>query len=414
MKPIFGLSPRNILSALLIALTALALLCGYEFVRSSAQSIFISTYGSRYLPHAMALIPIMAIALVYAYGWLLSLFGAKRAFMISSLFCALIFVAARQVLMTGVKPVAVFLFLFKETYVMLLVEQLWALINSSTVAKEGRVLYGPICGIAAMGSVTGGFLVGKLSTILGTNNLPLLAAASLLLTALLGWATFTYMGEPKPELPDEKLGKDHSGLRAFFKDPRLLYLAIVVMLAQAMAMVLDIQLSHYVQKTITAVDLRTQWFGLFYGYLNSGSVVFQFIVAPLLLKFVGPRIMHRSIPVVHIVFAAISVFVPSLRTAAIALWIFKVVDYSIFRAVKELTYVPFSYDVRYRAKQLIDVFGYRSAKGIVSVIMALLTSLASMPVIGYGISAMVLACAWMVGAVKLTENVSAKGGSASG
>ncbi len=404
MKLIFGITPRNLLSALLMALTSLVLLCGYEFARSSAQSIFISTYGAKYLPHAMALIPIMAIAIVYAYGWILSLFGAKRAFIISCLFCALIFVAAQQVLVAGFKPVAVFLFLFKETYVMLLVEQLWALINSSPAATEGRVLYAPICGIAALGSVMGGFLVGFLSTRLGTNNLPLLVAVSLVFTALLGWVTFQYIGEPQPELADEKLGRDHSGIKAFFKDPRLLYLAIVVMLAQAMIMVLDVQLSHYVQLAIPTLDLRTQWFGMFYGYLNSGSVVFQFVVAPLLLKFVGPRLVHRGIPLVHIVFAAISVFVPSLRTAAIALWIIKVVDYSVFRAAKELVYVPFSYDVRYRAKQLIDVFGYRSAKGIVSVIMALLTSLANMPVIGYGVSAVVIACAWVFGAVKLTGN----------
>jgi AAA family ATP:ADP antiporter len=405
MKTIFGMAPKNLVAAFLIAITAAALLCGYEFARSSAQSIFITTYGAKYLPHAMAFIPVMAIGMVYGYGWLLSLFGARRSFMISTLTCSFIFVVARQLVVSGIKPAAIFLFLFKETYVMLLVEQMWSLINSSNIAKEARVLYGPICGIAALGSVAGGFAVGNLSVSMGTGNLPLLAAFSLIFTACLGWIMFHFIGEPKPELAEEKLGKDHSGLKAFFKDRRLLYLAIVVMSAQAIAMVLDIQLSHYVQKTILEQDLRTRWFGNFYGVLNLGSVVCQFIVAPFLIRFVSLRKIHLGIPLLHVVVIGVSIFVPSLRTAAVALCVFKVVDYSVFRAAKELTYVPFSFDVRYRAKQLIDVFGYRSAKGFVSVVLALLTSLANMPVVGYGISALVLAGGWLVGAERLTGKI---------
>ena len=46
-----------------------------------------------------------------------------------------------------------------------------------------------------------------------------------------------------------------------------------------------------------------------------------------------------------------------------AFFVFKVFDYSLFRGAKELIYMPLDFDSRYRAKELIDVFGYRSAKG---------------------------------------------------
>jgi ATP/ADP translocase len=44
--------------------------------------------------------------------------------------------------------------------------------------------------------------------------------------------------------------------------------------------------------------------------------------------------------------------------------VFKVLDYSVFRAVKELLYVPLSFDARYRAKEIIDAFVYRASKGM--------------------------------------------------
>ena len=46
----------------------------------------------------------------------------------------------------------------------------------------------------------------------------------------------------------------------------------------------------------------------------------------------------------------------------LAFALFKTIDYSTFRAAKEILYIPLSFDARYRAKEVIDVFGYRFGK----------------------------------------------------
>jgi len=51
-----------------------------------------------------------------------------------------------------------------------------------------------------------------------------------------------------------------------------------------------------------------------------------------------------------------------------------VLDYSVFRASKEILYIPLSFDARYRAKEVIDAFVYRGAKGALSGIFAVLGS----------------------------------------
>ena len=49
---------------------------------------------------------------------------------------------------------------------------------------------------------------------------------------------------------------------------------------------------------------------------------------------------------------------------------FKCIDYSLFRAAKELLYIPLSYDAKYRTKGIIDVFAYRFGKGAASLFEA--------------------------------------------
>ena len=47
--------------------------------------------------------------------------------------------------------------------------------------------------------------------------------------------------------------------------------------------------------------------------------------------------------------------------------VIKTFDYSIFNIIKEMLYVPLKTDEKFKAKAIIDVFAYRSAKALASV-----------------------------------------------
>ena len=79
-------------------------------------------------------------------------------------------------------------------------------------------------------------------------------------------------------------------------------------------------------------------------------------------------------PLIHVGAITLAFLEPSVFTVGLALFVFKAFDYSLFRAAKEVLYVPLSYDERYRAKEIIDVFGYRAGKGGTSVPIAALQS----------------------------------------
>jgi hypothetical protein len=61
----------------------------------------------------------------------------------------------------GWKPARVVLFIFKESYVVLLIEQIWSYIDSTLDPKAAKRLNGPICGVAGIGAVTGGLVLGQ-------------------------------------------------------------------------------------------------------------------------------------------------------------------------------------------------------------------------------------------------------------
>jgi ATP:ADP antiporter, AAA family len=369
MRPaatIMGIEARRVWAAGAVAMSAMFLLCGYEFVRSVSQSLFVKAYGAESLPAVMALGPVGVLLMIYGYGRILSVTGAKRAILLSSLLTGLAILVCHAAIRGGSRAATAILYVLREAYIVLLVEQIWAFINSTVSVGEGRRLNGPVCGIASLGAIAGGLLVRRYAVALGSNDLLLFAALSLAPTGLMAALAYQLGGEPQPSEEEAGGRLGHLGLRVLLRNPTLRRLALLVALTQVVSTAVDLQFNRLVAAAIPGADERTAWLGGFYGALNGFSALFQFVVAPLLLRFASLRAVHLAVPAVHLGTCALALAFPLLLTASAALMCFKVLDYSVFRAAKELLYIPLSYDARYRAKEIIDAFGYRFAKGVTS------------------------------------------------
>ena len=127
-------------------------------------------------------------------------------------------------------------------------------------------------------------------------------------------------------------------------------------------------------------------------------------MAPIVLHYIAFKYIHPSIPVIHIGAAALLIARPSLFTGALAYFLFKSFDYSIFRASKEIFYIPLSFDCRYRAKVVIDTFGYRASKGGIAGIFSLAVMIfKSVPGAIYASIALGSAFTWMATVKKLVH-----------
>ena len=357
---------RPVAGALAMGFAASFLLCGYEFVRSVTSSLFIGAYGAHNLPYVMTMAPVGTFLMIWGYGWLLSRFGSRMTLFLTSLISGGGILACYGGIQAGFNPAVAVLYVLREAYIVLIIEQYWSFINSTLRDEEGRKYNGPICGIASVGAICGGLIVGQTAKMLGSEHLLLFAGFSLLPAAGLAWWAYGLGGVPVQD--KEKHGKLALGL--FGENPKLRYLAGLIFATQMVSAVLDLRFSGLVEEALPLKDERTAYFGNFYALLNTCAFVFQFGVASVLLRVASLRAVHLGIPVVHLVTCAVLLVYPTLFTGALAYLVFKTIDYSVFRAAKELVYIPLSFDARYRAKEVIDAFGYRASKGVTSGLIA--------------------------------------------
>ena len=438
----------------MMAVSASFTLAGYEFIRSSSTVLFKSDWGADRLPFVMAAMPVVVLVGVAAYGWILNQLGPRRTLLVTSLGSSLMIFACYLALLADSKAITPVLFLFKEFYIVLLIEQYWSYINSSLQQQTARKVNGPITGIAGIGAALGGTLVGLSAETLGTETLVLLAALALLPGTLVSDLAYRFHGEPavpngeagpgKPPVyyaeagqtlikeagkhdaeagqalineagkhdaetvPEQRVhgsGKRPTlGLGLFRNNPVLLSLLSLVLVTQVVAAVLDLKFQSLLSLEYAGEqDRETAFQGWFWGTLNSVVLLLQFVLAPLLLSFLALRWVHLLMPLVHLAAIAAAIMAPSVFTVGLAFFLFKAFDYSIFRAAKEVLYVPLGFEERYRAKEVIDVFGYRTGKGASSVAIVIAQKAGLVMTNYYLAIAMVMAMIWLALIFPLTR-----------
>lgn len=361
---------KAIAAAVLVGLAAMCALAGYELVRSSSNTLFRTAYGKQRLAWIMAVTPAGVALMLYAYGRLLTWLGPRRTLLATTLGSAAIIAACYAALRASWRPAAAVLFVVREAYIVLLIEQYWSFLNSTLGSDWARKLNGPVCGVASLGAIAGASLVALLATRTGTAALLLIGAASTIPAAVLAHLAYRRCGEPAPERPARRTGA--LALPLFRQHRVLVLLVAIITLTQALSTCLDLSFQSRLHDAFASPDQQTSWSGAFFAWLNACAAFMQFIVAPLALKLLPLPFVHLAIPLLNLAMCLWALLQPSLRSAAAAFLAFKSLDYSLFRAAKELLYIPLPFDARYRAKEVIDVFAYRFGKGATSTAIAIL------------------------------------------
>ena len=215
----------------LIGVSAAFLFGGYELVRSPTNTLFKAAYGTAALPYAMAAVPPTLVVVLYVYGRLLSWIGPRRTLIATTLASCLLIAGAYGAIAKGWAFGAAILYVTREAYIVLLMEQYWSFLNSSLGEANARRLNGPICGIGSAGSIVGAMLVESLAKPMGPEPLLLIAAAITLPTVVFVYLAYRVGGQPKPAPSEPRT--DSLGAAALLRQPVLGILLAVVLLTQA-------------------------------------------------------------------------------------------------------------------------------------------------------------------------------------
>ena len=357
-----------------------AIICGfciqaeYSVTKPTSNSIFIAHYGVALFPYVwLAIVPINLLAVTF-YNRFLSLIGCFPLFLI--ILSITIFINTFSAIFIGDYPSFSFvLYIWKDIYILFMFQHLWSIMHSIIQIKRAKYLYGILFGFGGLGSVFGSLIPSFFAVKIGSEYL---LFATIPIYAVFTFAYFFLLkksGFLKTLAPQDKpfLNQDQKsfmeGFKLFHKSSTLKFILVIVVLMQFAVTVMDYEYNTFLENIFPDQDLRTQFSGRLWGIVNAASLLFQFIASFLLLQFIGLRKSHLLIPGILLANGIGYLLRPTFGMIIYSFSVIKTFDYSIFNIIKEMLYIPLKKDEKFKAKAIIDIFAYRSAKAFASLLI---------------------------------------------
>jgi len=197
-----------------------------------------------------------------------------------------------------------------------------------------------------------------------------------MLSAIICWALGYVDGQSQVRGKDNWPTDFAEGFRVMANSRYLMIMLALVVVVQVVITLVDYQFNTMLQQSYPDTDTRTGVIGQVYGAIDNGAIVLQLATGPI-LKALGVPITLLAIPVILAGAVAGFAVAPRFATAAIAKVASKCFDYSLFRAAKEILYIPLSFAEKTQGKAIVDMLAYRVAKGGVSVLLMALIAMSA-------------------------------------
>lgn len=283
------------------------------------------------------------------------------------------------------------LYVWKDVYIVIMLEIVWSWANVVFRSTTARWAYGFFCAAGSLGSICGNLTVGMLASRFGTSSNLLFA---LPLFAVIGWvATWPAAQAARHRFAAAKQHPVDFELRPTTRRYLVLMLSLIV-IVQLVITWLDFVYNQTLETAYPEVDARTAVTGQVYAAIDSVALILQLSTGALVRALTLPVVLVGIPTLVGASVGALLAW-PGFVSAAASKTLSKAMDYSLFKASKEMLYLPLNYGEKTRAKAIIDMFGYRSAKGAASVLLMLLVSVVTVPAL-VALTFFGIVCWWLL------------------
>ncbi len=379
-----------------------------SITRASANSIFLSAYTAKQFPTAWLVSVFLNFGIVTFYNHFLPRMGCIRM-LILSVACALCMNTFSAFYVQSFSFLPFILYLWKDIFVILMFQQLWSVIHATMNIARAKYLYGIVFGMGGLGSVAGSLLTGSYAVSLGSEKL-LLTTLPFYLIIIASYCIALKVREKVSDKQNIDVMRTDStdvmgGMKLIRKSTFLKFILLIVLAMQISSTILDYQFSSYLEKAFVIQDLRTAFLGKFFGIVNTVNILLQFIGSYLLVRVIGLERSHLVIPIVLALYAVGFLIFPTFPFICLYFANIKALDYSIFGIIKEMLYIPLKVDEKFKAKAIIDVFAYRTAKACASLIIVALgciTSISLNTLLSWGV--LLIFFAWMIAVLALFKH----------
>lgn len=359
----------ELLFLLFAVISSFCITAEYAITRPTINAIFITTFTAKLVPYAWLITIPLNLCIVGLYNRFLPRWGPMRMFYTTVATTMTLNLIAASVLQQA-PSLSFFFFMWKDIYVLLMFQQVWSVIHASTKQTKAKYLYGIMFGLGGLGGVFGSIVPGFMATRFGSENLLFMTAPIFLLFML----AFTGMMKARKGMDNVQEitleAKDTKGGIALIRASHYLkYILLIVVFMQVSSAIIDYQFSSFLEREIPLKDLRTAYSGKVFFWISIVKIGFQFVATYLLIHFMGLRLSHFTIPLVLLGNALLTYIMPLFGVITYAFGTIKSFEYSVFNIVKEMLYIPLQVEEKFKAKAVIDIFAYRSSRGLAALLI---------------------------------------------
>jgi ATP/ADP translocase len=371
------------------------------------DSLFVSVHGAENMWLGYVGEPFAALIATYFFTLLARRINKKNLFFsVLALFFVLnifIFLGLFRSGYADTEWLVYLFYLWATAYSITIVTQFWTLANDIFNPQEAKRMFGLIISGGGLGGIAGSLLTKTLVGQIGTENLLLIPAVTLVLCVILIQVIWKY---ERPIHGDESIDRrgtnqssrisDRHTWKLFFDSRYLILIAGVVVLAKMSSTFVDNQYKGVVEQAFVNKDSMTEFFATVNVWVNAASWPMQLIIGGAVLRYLGVGVSLFLLPV-GLCFGAVGVAFAPLLGAAAGTKIFDgSMNYSVQKMGQEILYLPVPRKTRYRVKPLIDIFFYRSSRALAGILILCATRLVGVSTEKLGIFVLVLAPLWLL------------------
>ena len=378
---------------LVLSILAFLVMFSYSISRPSTESLFLKIHSSKSLPYVWLLLIASMLGVVYIYNLFVTRISLLKLFnriVLVSGFTVIVLIFLAELQFPGVYYA---LYLWKDIYIVLLVDTFYAYANSVFPIKTARWIYGLFGGMGASGGIVGNLLVGTMATHVGSLATLWVVPGVFFIICLITICSRSLDLKVQSEDMHQGIENIRNAFRIVKKSHYLVFVLGLIALTQIVITLIDFEYNGFMEKTFPLTDIRTGMIGRVYASLDAATFILYGFTGPI-LRLLGIPLTLVFIPFVLGIGVSAYTIVPNFYTVSALKVLSKCFDYTLFKASKEILYIPLSYLEKTRGKSIVDLLTYRSAKGGASILLFILIMFSLTSYVSFMI--LFLLCIWCI------------------
>ncbi|MDP1569177.1 MAG: Npt1/Npt2 family nucleotide transporter [Vicinamibacterales bacterium] len=363
-------------TALLMFLYSFLAMTSYNIIQPITRSRFITDLGAENIPYVQFASGLIIGVLMQGYVKATSLIPRRWVVPVSQAAIVVLLVGFWALFQTGQEWVSAVFYLLGLIFAILLVSQFWALANAIYDARQAKRIFGFIGGGTALGGMMGAGITSLIAERVGTNNLLLWSAGTLVLCIAI---VIIVLGRESQAVAEPTAGEDRGpgaaqALRLLVTSRQVRLIATVITFGALGAAIMDQQVNMATEefKGRGETDAITAFLGAVRFWLSAAAFLIQVFLTSRIHRFLGVGFALMVLPVNLAVMAGVIIAIPALWAPALGTVVDRSFRYTVDKTTREILFLPLPIDVKLQAKPVIDVTVDRMAKGVGALILLVL------------------------------------------